>query len=744
MGLDRRTFFKRAGLALFSLGVSETGISLLGNNDRFAPWLQAYGQTLGQTTNRKLALLIGINEYTKNKHLNGCVTDVELQKDLLIHKFGFLPQDIVTLTDRQATRENIETAFLEHLTQQAEADDVVVFHFSGYGGRVKMPKIALDNNETDDYQLIESLVPADGLIPTKGNPAANDLLKDTLFALLRSLKTDKVTTILDTGFKQTTSTLQGNFRIRSYYDVAERTSPEEAAFREQMQIKLKSQGVKSTNIPGIILSAAGEGQPALEGKWHHFSAGLFTYALTQYLWEVTPSSKFQSLWQKTLANIAIITDNNQKPQIQGKNKPLNPYYPLEQEVIAGEGIITEADNKGMVNLKLTAIPLALLDSYGVESCFKVVDTPEPVLVQLRSLEGINGKGQILDSSESANKLIEPGQLIQESIRVLPHDQGLTVALDNSLERIERVDATSALANINSVDNTIMAGEYSADCILGKVSQTSPEAAKSETNQSPGTSYGLFTPGGTLIAKTVGIVNEAVKLAVSRLENEFKPLLATKWLQLIVNDNSSLIPVEANLKLLDAKNTISLPRNTRKADSAAKFTPIKVESLPTVPQDTPLKLHLTNNGESTLYSILVEVTPSGQITTLYKPETDATDQEVVTPINWEIPANSKLLIPQIDNSWQWKTPESKGLSQLYVIVATQPFNQTLNLLSKQAKTKRDRSQILTLLEPLKVTSAILQDLHTASAVSSDIIGSNSDIYALDNQAWATFRFTYEIV
>ena len=744
MGLDRRTFLQRAGLALFSLGLSETGISLLGNNDRFAPWLQAYGQTLGQTTNRKLALLIGINEYTKNKRLNGCVTDVELQKDLLIHKFGFLPQDIVTLTDRQATRENIETAFLEHLTQQAEADDVVVFHFSGYGGRVKIPKIALDNNETDDYQLIESLVPADGLIPTKGNPAANDLLKDTLFALLRSLKTDKVTTILDTGFKQTTRTLQGNFRIRSYYEVAERTSPEEAAFREQMQIKLKTQGVKSTNIPGIILTAAGEGQPALEGKWHHFSAGLFTYALTQYLWEVTPATKFQSLWQKTLANIAIITDNNQKPQIQGKNKPLNTYYPLEKEVIAGEGIITEVDNKGIVNLKLTAIPLALLDSYGVESCFKVVNTPEPVLVQLRSLEGINGKGQILNSSESLNKLIEPGQLIQESIRVLPHAQGLTVALDNSLERIERVDATSALANINSVTNTIMAGEYSADCILGKVSQISPEAAKSETNQAPGTSYGLFTPGGTLIAKTVGIVNEAVKLAVSRLENEFKPLLATKWLQLIVNDNSSLIPVEANLELLDSKNTISLLRNTRNADSASKFTPIKVESLPTVPQDTPLKLHLTNNGESTLYSILVEVTPSGQITTLYKPQTDETDQEVVTPINWEIPANSKLVIPQVDNSWQWKTPESKGISQLYVIVATQPFNQTLNLLSKQATTKRDRYQILNLLEPLKVTRAILQDLHTARAVSPEIIGSSSDTYVLDNRAWATFRFTYEIV
>nr|MDJ0678841.1 caspase family protein [Xenococcaceae cyanobacterium MO_167.B52] len=346
MGLDRRTFLQRAGLALFSLGVSETGISLLTSNDRFAPWLQAYGQALAETKNRKLALLIGINQYTNNKELNGCVTDVELQKELLIHRFGFLPQDILTLTDHQATRENIETAFLEHLTEQAQPDDIVVFHFSGYGGRVKMLPKNLDSTETGEERLMESLLPADGLISTKGNPAANDLLKDTLFDLLRSLKTEKVTTILDTAFKKTPQNFQGNFRIRSYNDVAERTSPEETAFRDLIQMRLKNQGVKSNNVPGIILSAAGAGQPALEGKWHHFSAGLFTYALTQHLWQVTPASKVQAVWQKTLANVAVISDNNQKPQIQSKNKPLNQYYPVEQNAIAAEGLITEIDSKG--------------------------------------------------------------------------------------------------------------------------------------------------------------------------------------------------------------------------------------------------------------------------------------------------------------------------------------------------------------------------------------------------------------
>jgi Caspase domain len=130
MGLDRRTFLQQAGLALFTWGATEVGFSSAVKN---------YQQTLAQPTNRKLALLVGINRYPHHDYLAGCLTDVELQQELLIHRFGFNPDDILILSDRQATRENIETAFVEHLSAQAKPDDVVVFHFSGYGGQIKMP-----------------------------------------------------------------------------------------------------------------------------------------------------------------------------------------------------------------------------------------------------------------------------------------------------------------------------------------------------------------------------------------------------------------------------------------------------------------------------------------------------------------------------------------------------------------------------------------------------------------------------
>lgn len=66
----------------------------------------------------------------------GCITDVEMQQHLLIHRFGFNKNDVHILTDAQATREGILGAFDEYLIGQGKPGDVVVFHFFGHGSRV--------------------------------------------------------------------------------------------------------------------------------------------------------------------------------------------------------------------------------------------------------------------------------------------------------------------------------------------------------------------------------------------------------------------------------------------------------------------------------------------------------------------------------------------------------------------------------------------------------------------------------
>ena len=60
-------------------------------------------------------------------------------------------------------------------------------------------------------------------------------------------------------------------------------------------------------------------------------------------------------------------------------------------------------------------------------------------------------------------------MVQEIIRVLPLNIHVNVALDQGLERIERVDATSVFSGINRIAN-IAAVEETADYVFGKVAQ----------------------------------------------------------------------------------------------------------------------------------------------------------------------------------------------------------------------------------------------------------------------------------
>ena len=139
--IKRRQFLQFASSTLATLGLSQ--FNIIQKSHRYA-------RVLAQETNRKLALLVGINNYPFGNTLAGCLTDVDLQKHLLVHRFGFNESDILTLTDNtpeKPTRQNILMAFEEHLIKQAKPGDVVVFHFSGHGSQVADPQCIYKDNQ---------------------------------------------------------------------------------------------------------------------------------------------------------------------------------------------------------------------------------------------------------------------------------------------------------------------------------------------------------------------------------------------------------------------------------------------------------------------------------------------------------------------------------------------------------------------------------------------------------------------
>ncbi|MGL5943203.1 MAG: caspase family protein [Waterburya sp.] len=761
MGFDRRTFLQQAGLAWFTWGAAEAGITAWGNNNHLAALVKNYQQTLATPTNRKLALLVGINRYPHNDKLDGCLTDIELQRELLIHRFGFQPQDILSLSDRQATRENIETAFIEHLGQQAQADDVVVFHFSGYGGQIKMPltsEIGTDKNLNNEeaFRLVNSFVPVDGVVPAKKTLIANSILQETLLVLAQSLSTTKCTFILDTSFNTTPRSRHSSLKIRSIAEIADSPSSQELAFLAELETDLAAKGLKPSkrllSLPGIVLSASGNNQVAAERHWHGFSAGLFSQALTQHLWQITPSSKVQTVLVKTAATVEQVMGKQQQPTLNNPDKSTIAYYLATSDAPNGIGVISKINSNGNIEIKLLGLPANILDCYGVHSCLSLIASNN-LQLQIKSKEGLVSKAQLL--SPATENIPQVGQLVQEKIRILEPNLRLTLALDPDLQRIERVDATSAIANIAAVNLAIVSGEQNADCLLGKVHhESSPDAAKSDTNSEVKTfSYGLYTQGGMLIGQTTGLEEEAVKIAIERLKPQFNNLLAAKWLGLTSNEFSSRLKVNADLTTGEKKSAINLQAATfiseqssptkKSAFSNNSYNLNLGSAIPILIQGSEIQLTLSNTDAQELYVILLGVDSDSEIFALYTPTQPTTVETEAKLKNIAIAPQNELVIPQTDSSWKWKVSDTVGINTLYAIFAVKPFEQTLKALATQQNIKLDQQQVLNVVNPQVVLQAVMQDLHAASSVSSELLPS-SDVYALDVNCWATLSFVYEVV
>jgi hypothetical protein len=769
MGLKRRDFLQRTGLALAALSAGEFGLF---------PLVQRYQQALAEPTARKLALLIGINQY-RTGALNGCVTDVELQRELLIYRFGFQSQDILTLTDQQATREAIETAFITHLTEQAKPGDVVVFHFSGYGGSVTM--------DAASPIIQNSLVPVDDWVADGEVSIVNDLLEDTLGLLLRSLRTEKVTTVLDTSYAYSGKPLQGNLRVRAR-PVLAAVQPSEAALA--FQTKLQDTATPPRPFPGILLSAAGPNQLATEARWDRLTAGLFTYALTQQLWQATPTTALRIVLSRTKEQVEQLASQEQQPQLSGqnsKNAPLSPYYLPSVPSLGADGVLLGIEENGKTaQIWLGGLPANLLEQIGANSLLVLVDelnadrSDSNHYLQLLARDGLTAKVKLYRSTpEAPDRLpaLQVGQFVRERVRVLPHNIGLTVALDSNLERIERVDAVSAFTAIPRVSSAI-AGEQSADYLFSKIQAPAPTQIASAANLSgigaapptPQSSYGLFSLGQDAIPNTAGEGGEAVKVAVRRLVPKLQTLLAAKLLNLTVNEKSSLLAVRATLERLDPKVQ---PLQQRKTSPATSSKGIFASSnaaiadgtgLLNLPVGSQIQYRLENQSSHLLYFILLGLDSGGNLISLYTPlslsepktasEAKSTPAiEAVPAINQlntsddqtfgSIAAGETLTLPQTALSFQWVLHTPAGIAETYLICSRAPFTQTLAALGTASRPTDNAPALYIPGNPLEVAQAVLHDLNQASNPALQVTGTSPDTFSLDMSAWASLRFIYQV-
>ncbi|MDB9307224.1 caspase family protein [Aphanizomenon sp. CS-733/32] len=716
--MKRRRFLQRISGLLAALGVAETEWLSLGN---------PYYQALAQSHQRKLALLIGINQYPQSPALGGCVTDVELQTELLINRCGFAAADILTLTDEQASKDFIKAAFLDHLGKQAKSGDVVIFHFSGYGTCVNLGTGILAN----------AIVPVDenNLLGTKSR---NYLLTETLLLLLRSLPTNQVTAILDTSYNHFPDLKPTALQVR--------TRPESSTSVLQIQeleflSQLKNQQL-ANNHPLIINATSELNQQAGEFSFSNGTAGLLTYALTQYLWETTPA-KTISVFLSGVATSMYQLGGKQQPSLLNESKkfPNNliiDYFPIDN--LRSIGVVQAIEEDGKIfKLWLGGLPLPILTNYGVNSRL-ILETGAKLTVKSRS--GLVAKAQL--TNKEITNLPQVGQIVQESIRILPRNISVNVALDENLERIEVVDATSVFSGISRIANIVTTQE-TADYVFGKVAQIPSR-------------YGLFCLGGEPIINTIGEVGEAVKVAVQRLTPQFSTLLASKLWQLTENQGSSRLPVRATLEVVNSiVPYVFMVRDTLGTASQDKILqPPGYEgiAMPTIPVGGRLQYKIENLSDRPIYLILVGLNNNQNAFAFYPWEVfPATEIPPSKPqlIETLIPPGQTMKIPDNQSVSGWLLPTRYTFCEHQIILSTSPFPETLTALAMPSASAAiakypttDQQAIGPIVNPLEVAQAILQDLHNASQVETDINITANDAYVLAVNHWASLNFSFQVV
>ncbi|MCM1982685.1 caspase family protein [Lyngbya confervoides] len=752
--MNRRKFLQGAGHVVAGVGVLDTIFALLE-----APTAQA------QPSPQKLALLVGINQYQNRARfpdLRGCLSDVDLMQHLLIYRFGFQPQNIIVLRNEDATRHGIELLFQNHLIERAQASDVVVFHFSGFG------RYLLPQSEPSGTQAVYQSPAQYALMPydacpeaeaSAGPPQINAILQETLYLLLQSLRTDRVFTLLDTGFHYPGSPRLEHSRIRALpAGLLREVTPEAWAVQTSLMSrnKLKRSQLTekrlSTPARGVVVTAASLQQFGIEADWSGFSAGALTYNLTQELWHTAPNAGLATQVSRASEALAEEFSLTQQPELGGQKK-----VALTRDLLglpggpAGDGIVLRTEMKGRHgDCWLGGISPSLLKTDHACFVFSTMphsaETTGSALMRLNSRKGLWGTVHVLQG-----EALIPDQQFKEKFRILDRSQPLRLALSSRLDHVEQVDATSVFSGLGSAIKVVKA-DQSADVVLTKLERLikDPPAADSEgtAERSLQICYCLCTVAGDVLPATVSDKPEAIKNRPEAFQDTFSVLAWNQCLEQLVNPHASEVMAGVSLMTQnEAGNSVSLLAKSTVAKGLNLAPALGSEGQILTPRATTrFQIQLQNYDRVPLYTYVFgfDAQPNAILVLSSVPPTDNPSEHLgFTP--FKVEANQSLTLPTPEDLFSFYGPA--GISSFYILFTKQRLPLTDRALDGATKTvnKSAQPKQVKLADPAQLRDALLTDLDTLSRPSAQVAGlMDESAWQLAMDQWGMLKFVYQLL
>ncbi|NCS51062.1 MAG: DUF4384 domain-containing protein [Microcystis aeruginosa G13-05] len=722
--MKRRQLLSLTGSLLATLGLSQLELK---QRAIF------YRSVLAENTPRKRALLVGVNNYPDTRWipLEGAVNDVKLQQELLIHRFGFQSDQILLLTDHEATRENILQAFEEHLIKWAQPGDVVVFHFSGHGSQVFDPDQIFQDGQVSTIVPVDSILPPG--YPNKGGKV-NDITGHTLWLLMQAINTENVTFILDSchsgGARKGILTVRsrpGNRELNrtENSNIQLLASPQEQEYQKQLMSRLNLTASdlateRKKGVPkGIMLAAARTDQAAIDASFGDTAAGIFTYILTRYLWQQTGGESVSQV----MVSATATTD-----------RILREYFPTAGLLQQPEFNTREGSNNSQQAVYF------LLEAFGRGAILTLVDGEgkERGQVQIESRQELTAKGKLMQTRDN----IASGTLLQERSRAIPSDLTLRIRLDASLGQ-EQAAAKQALQGIKSIE-AVSSDETDIHYILGRVTPAYyQQLQKLQVTPLPEIgSLALFSLAADLIPGSAGISGESVTDGVKRLQGKLKSLLAARLVKLTLNATSARLSVAAAMETVDGGQLVAESFTVRGAKSGSFSQNRGVRGLTSnaqkIKQGTQVQFLVQNNELVPLYITVLLISVDGTLCVL-SPLLGTGDNSPVTP-------GQTIQIPDPNRGelYKFKVAGESGRAEALVIATTTPLTKAVDLLQVLAAERGDnlRGTPVDLTQPDEAIFSLLDDLDGGSRRSGTV--STSGVRQIDTRQMAAMSITFEVI
>lgn len=272
------------------------------------------------------ALLVGINAYSSPDipNLRGCLNDVAAMQRLLRDHMDVPGEQILTLVDGQATRDNILATFRSFLIDNPaiQHGDQLVFLFSGHGSLMRPAP------DWSSAPYIQSLVPCDAQ-----SDEVYNIPDRTLGALLQQLaaaKGNNITVILDachsgSGTREAGATSLPRVRQISPDARIPPATLDRNVIANTSYRNAGPSGWGNTSMPYVLLAACRDREQAFEYQttedtddagWH----GAMTYFLLRTMRELGDATlSYSDLYERVAAQVNQTYDK-QMPQCEGSGR----------------------------------------------------------------------------------------------------------------------------------------------------------------------------------------------------------------------------------------------------------------------------------------------------------------------------------------------------------------------------------------------------------------------------------------